>query len=130
MESKLPEISKSELDILKILWEKSPLSIREVHEKIASQMNWAYSTTKTMMDRMVKKGYLQRDNFHGVFIYRPLLSKPAGLARFVNFFARKILETDVAQVVNMFTGGQSLSEDEVKELELLLEQMEKGEKGA
>ena len=127
MSKKLPDLSKAELDILKILWEKSPLSIREVHNKIPSEYGWAYSTTKTMMDRMLKKGYLQRSNFHGVNIYNTLISKPAGLARFVNFFATKVLETDVSQVVGMFTGGHSLSEDEVKELEILLQRLEKGE---
>ena len=127
MLKKLPEISKAELDLLKILWEQSPLSIREVHNNIPKEHAWAYSTTKTMMDRMLKKEYLLRENFHGVYIYKPLISKPAGLAKFVNFFAKKVLETEVGSVVNMFTGGHSLTKSEVKELELLLKQLEEGE---
>ncbi|MCP4399182.1 MAG: BlaI/MecI/CopY family transcriptional regulator [bacterium] len=37
--------------------------------------------TKTMMDRMVNKGLLRRDRFHEMYIYKPLITRPAGLAK-------------------------------------------------
>ena len=44
------DLSRAEFDILRILWKKGRLSIREVHDSLKDTYNWAYSTTKTMMD--------------------------------------------------------------------------------
>jgi predicted transcriptional regulator len=117
----LPELSKSELDIMKVLWRDGRLSAREVHDEVADTYDWAYSTTKTIMDRMVKKALLERRNFHGVFLYRPLISKPAGLAQFVRNFADHVLELDYGSVVSLFARSKTLSPKEIEELSRLLE---------
>ena len=68
---------------------------------------------------MVKKELLVREEFHGVFLYHPLVSRPAGLAKMVQFFADRVLETDASTVVSMFAGG-TLSDEEIQELQDLL----------
>ncbi len=119
----LPDLSRTELQILNILWKsKDGLSVREVHEQIKETFNWAYSTTKTTMYRMVKKGLLKRDDFHGVFLYQAQISKPAGLARLLSFFMNDLLEMDQSALVSLFGRSKALSESEIDELEGLLEQ--------
>ena len=119
----LPDLTRTELQILNILWKsKEGLSVREVHEQIKETFNWAYSTTKTTMDRMVKKGLLKRDDFHGVFLYLAQISKPAGLARLLSFFMNDLLEMDQSALVSLFGRSKALSESEIDELEGLLEQ--------
>ena len=126
----LPELSKAEYDILRVLWRDGTLSVREVHDQVSPANQWAYSTTKTVMDRMVKKELLKREKFHGVFIYRPLISRPAGLARLVQFFADRVLETDYGTVVSLFARNKTLSQSEIDELTKLLHENEKkGGKG-
>ena len=122
----LPELSKSELDIMKILWQDGRGSAREIHDKLKPAYHWAYSTTKTIMDRMVKKGHLVRENFHGVFLYRPLISKPAGLASFVRNFADNVLEMDYGSVVSLFARSKTLTAQEITELTELLQSQETG----
>jgi len=122
----LPELSKSELDIMKILWQDGCGSAREIHDKLKPAYHWAYSTTKTIMDRMVKKGHLVRENFHGVFLYRPLISKPAGLASFVRNFADNVLEMDYGSVVSLFARSKTLTAQEITELTELLQSQETG----
>ncbi|MDZ7725216.1 MAG: BlaI/MecI/CopY family transcriptional regulator [candidate division KSB1 bacterium] len=120
----LPELTKAEYDILSVLWKKRRASVREVHDQLQSMHAWAYTTTKTVMDRMTKKELLCREAFHGVYVYKPMISRPAGLARFVQFFAQNLLEIDASQVVSMFAEHQTLSEQEIKELEQLLQEDE------
>jgi len=117
----LPELSATELDVLKILWAAGRLSAREVHGDLGPRKGWAYSTTRTTLERMVEKGLLDKAAFHGLNLYRPLVSKPAGLARMVRDFAERVLELDAAPVVSLFARSEALSEDEVRELERLLE---------
>ena len=116
------ELSKAEYDILRILWKEGRLTVREVHDQVYDIHKWAYTTTKTMMDRMIKKGLLEREKYHGIFLYRPLISRPAGLARMVRFFADRVLETDIGSVVSIFAKSNTLSAEEIEELERLLEE--------
>ncbi len=118
----LPDLSKAEYDILRILWKNGRNTVREVHDAITETTGWAYTTTKTMMDRMVTKELLKREEFHGIFLYSPLVSRPAGLAKLVKFFADRVLETDAGAVVSMFAGSKAISPEEIKELERLLQE--------
>lgn len=122
----IPEISRAEFLILRSIWKNGRQSVREVHDSLSPETGWAYTTTKTIMDRMSKKGLLERESFHGVFIYKALVSKSQGLVKWVHFIADGILETDYSDVVTMFSKTGALSEEEIDELRSLLEK----EKGA
>ena len=124
---KLIDLSRAEYDILRILWKKGQLSVREVHDLLAETHTWAYTTTKTMMDRMVTKDLLLRESFHGIFVYKPLISRPAGLARMVEYFADRVLEMDVGSVVSLFARSKTLTAEEINELNKLLQE-NKGKK--
>lgn len=117
----LPDLARSELDVLKVLWESGRLSAREVHDRLRQAQGWAYSTTRTVLDRMVKKRLLSRGSFHGVYLYAPGISRPQGLARLVRDFAERVLELDHAAVVPLFADSRALTADEVAELERLLD---------
>ncbi len=116
-----PDLSKAEYDILRVLWRGKEMSVREAHNQLAETYTWAYSTTKTMMDRMVKKGLLSRESFHGIFVYKPSVSRPAGLMRMVQFFADRVLEMDQGAVVSLFARNKTLTPEEIDELTELLE---------
>ena len=116
----LPDLTKTEFDILRILWKTGKLNVREVHEQLIESYNWAYSTTKTMMDRMTKKGLLERESFHGVFLYGPLITRPSGFARLIHFFSERVLELDYVAVISLFSRSKALTPEEIKELSALL----------
>jgi len=124
----LPELTKTEFDILRILWKAKRLNVREVHDQMVENYSWAYSTTKTMMDRMVKKGLLKREQFHGVFLYTPLISRPKGFARLIRFFSDRVLELDYSAVVSLFAHSEALSPVEIEELSQILEREKYKEK--
>jgi len=117
----LPELSRAELDLMRILWSDGQLSARQVHERLADDYDWAYSTTRTMLDRMVAKGHLKREGFHGVNLFTPIISRPMGLARLVQDFAERVLEMDPSTVVALFASGSRLSPAELDELARLIE---------
>jgi predicted transcriptional regulator len=116
----LPDLTKTEFDILRILWKSGRLNVREVHTQMIENYTWAYSTTKTMMDRMVKKGLLSREQFHGVYLYKPLISRPKGFARLISFFSERVLELDHSAIVSLFSRSKALTPEEIKELSQLL----------
>lgn len=116
------EVSKAELTILKVLWKQQPLSVREVHDHLDT--NWAYTTTKTVMDRMAKKGLLERSTAHGVNIYTPLLSRAEGTVQWIKFFADQVLGMGYDEVLSLFDRRQEYSRKELDELAELLKKSE------
>jgi len=118
----LPELTRSELAVLKVMWKEGELSAREVHDGLADSLDWAYSTTRTTLDRMANKGLLSKRSFHGMYLYKPCVSKAAGLASLVRDLADRVLEVDYAPVVSLFAESNALSAEEVEELSRLLEE--------
>lgn len=120
MPNSLPDLTRSEYEILNVLWREDALNIREVSERLDN--GWAYSTTKTTMDRMAKKGLLVREDFHGVFLYKPSISRPRGMVKMLRYLAERVLLADADTVVSMFATNHELSSSEIKELRKLLKE--------
>lgn len=123
--SDLPELTKAEYKILDVMWQGEEFSIREVH--VALDSDWALSTTKTTIERMYKKGLVSRRNLHGMNVYRPAITRPVGLARWVHFFADHMLGLDTRAVVSMFGKSDRISDEELAELERLAAQLKNDE---
>ena len=113
------ELSRSELQILKLFWRSGRLSAREAHQSM-DEMGWAYTTTRTILDRMVKKGLLQREAFHGLYLYEATVGKVVTMARLVKEFAERVLELDSVPVATLFNQSEVLDDSELAELEQML----------
>ncbi len=122
-ESNLPDLSRPEYDVLRALWRLKKASVREVHDALVGDTAWAYTTTKTVMDRMAAKGLLERQSFHGVAVYEPKVSKAVGMAKWVNFFASRVLERDVGFVLSLIKNSGTVTAAEMTELEALVSTM-------
>jgi BlaI family penicillinase repressor len=122
----LPELSKRELEIMKILWKMKAGSLREVHKVITKNNDLAYTTTKTVLDRMVGKGYLTRESVHGILVYSPKISKPSALASLVQNFMENVLEIGPNATANLFSDSSILTEKEIQELKKIIKNKGKG----
>ncbi len=116
----LYDLAPIEFDIIKLLWEFRELSSREIHEKTEKQTGWKYSTTRTVITRMEKKGYITRENFHGINVYSAGLSKVKVMAQHMTRFAEKILESDAIVLLPLFAKSEVLSPEELENLKALL----------
>jgi predicted transcriptional regulator len=123
----IPDLSRSELAVLKALWDADgELSAREVHQTLAPITGWAYSTTRTNLDRMAEKGLVNKRSSHGIYLFAPRITRAVGLAGVVRELAERVLEIDYAPVVSLFADASALTEEEVEELERLLEEEAEG----
>lgn len=114
-----PSPSDTELEVLKCFWRDGDLSAREVQDRIADQLNWALSTTRTVLERMRAKGLLSRRNLHGVAVYaqaQPKLAVLGGMMRRLS----ALMEMDRSLPAAAFSGSQLLDPEDLAELELLL----------
>ncbi len=119
--ARLPRLAPAELDVMKVLWRAGALSAREIHDRVSGRSGWRYSTTRTVVERMVDKGLVTRTASHGLFVYAPAISRAAGLARLVRDFAEQVLELKRAPVAALFAESEVLTPEELKDLRQLLE---------
>ncbi len=119
----IPDLSRTELEVLKPLWTTKAMSAREVHDALNN--GWAYTTTRTMLDRLVAKGHVTRKRVHGLNVFEAKVSRVRAVAGMVRDFAHSVLEVEPSLVVPLFLEGETLSPDEVDELEALLRDQER-----
>lgn len=63
------EITEAEWAIMKAVWEYQPCAAGTVQEALAGELDWAYSTVKTTMDRMVGKGLLEIEKIRNLQLF-------------------------------------------------------------
>ncbi len=118
-------LNETELILLKVLWRSEELSAREVHDAIAGATGWAYTTTRSVLERMAAKSLVRKTSSHGLYLYEAAISRPRGLAGFIRRFATRLLNVEPSVLVPMFVEGEGLSEKELRELRKLVEVREK-----
>lgn len=109
---------------MNVLWDSSPRSAREIHEDLADRLGWAYTTTRTVVDRLVDKGAVDKERLHGIYVYRPAVSKPQGIARLVADFSHRVARLPATDVVSFFADSEALTQAEVRELRRLVNELD------
>lgn len=113
--------SATELCLLKVLWKHQPLTARALHDGVADELGWSFSSTRTTLARMLDKGLLSQHVENGVQVYQCSLDKVETLAAFARDFGRRIMEIDSPLPVSMFTGSKLVDSRELAELQQLLQ---------
>ena len=129
MSSPTPIPSVSELTLLKALWKQQPLSARELHDAVAEELGWSYSSTRKTLERMLEKQMLALQMAHGVNVYTARLEKVGTLAAFARDFGTRVMEMAAPLPVTMFTGSKLVDQAELAQLEQMLQDWPSEEAG-
>jgi len=69
------ELTEAEWVIIQVVWEHEPCAAPTVQEELVDRTQWTYSTVKTLMDRMVRKGLLKPQRVPNLILYRCAVSR-------------------------------------------------------
>jgi BlaI family penicillinase repressor len=122
-----PEILETEWDILDALWQLERGTAREVSERLAGKRRWAYSTVKTLLDRMVDKGLVVGRQVGNVWEYTPSLPRQKAQRWAWRRFVDVAFGGAVAPSLAFVAKESKLTKQERAELRTILEQLEKGD---
>ena len=75
LEKPAVELTEAEWEIMRVVWEKQPCAAGTVQEELAKTRSRAYSTVKTLMDRMVDKGWLKIERIRNLQLFRACVSE-------------------------------------------------------
>lgn len=112
--------TKPELQILKVLWRRKDLSAREIDAEAGRALGWSYSTTRTVLERMVDKGLIAKRVQDGLNVYAAQVSKIALLGGLIRDFSARVLELEHAPPAALFADSKLLTHEELTELEEIL----------
>jgi BlaI family transcriptional regulator, penicillinase repressor len=121
--------SDYELKLLRHLWLRGRLSARELHDASTPETQWSYSATRKTLERMVEKGLVRIESFHGLNTYVAAQSKLETVATLANAFARDVLDLDAPLPAAAFASSPLIAPEEIEELEGLLERLAQSGKG-
>ena len=118
-----PALSVSEREVLKVLWDHGPRTIREINEVLERQgRHWAYTTVATLVGRLVVKEFAASDPSAVPHIYRAVVSRDELLDRRLKDAAEEFCDGRAAPLVLALVQGNQFSADEVARLRRLLDE--------
>jgi len=116
------DLGKAEWAVMQALWDRGRGTASELQRELAEKYAWAYSTVKTMLDRLVEKGYVKARRIGNVYDYSPKVARQSAVTRVVDDVVERVLEGSWAPFVNRLIAQRRLSAQEVAELRAMLDQ--------
>jgi predicted transcriptional regulator len=124
-----PQPTEVEVAILRVLWDRGPSSVRQVHEALLGTRDTGYSTTLKMMQVMFEKGLLRRDESVRPQVYRPTQPEAQTQTQMVDDLIQKVFGGSARKLVLRAVQSEQVSAQELAEIRKLLKQMDKPPKG-
>jgi BlaI family penicillinase repressor len=111
-----------ELEILKVLWNEAPLSVREVRGRLAERAGrtLSHSSVITMLNIMVRKGYLRRKKQGKAFLFEPKVKKESVAGGMMGDLLSRVFEGSPAAMVLNLLETAELDAEELAELRRLI----------
>jgi predicted transcriptional regulator len=126
LNKKIPKPTESELEILKVLWEHGPSSVRFVNDEINKRKETGYTTTLKFMQIMLDKNLLTRNTDARSHIYDAAISQEETQRDQLGKFVDNVFGGSAMNLVMQALGDHDASKAELEQIKALIEKMEKG----
>ncbi|MGI8639935.1 MAG: BlaI/MecI/CopY family transcriptional regulator [Pyrinomonadaceae bacterium] len=117
--------TKSELEILSVLWELEQATVREVFEAINEQKSSSYTTVLKLMQIMTEKGLVERDDASKAHIYKAKQPQEQTQKNLVSDLLEKAFRGSALKLVQHVLEAKPTSAEELKEIRKLIKEAEK-----
>jgi len=121
-----PEPTKSELEILQVLWQYGPSTVRFVNDKLNEQKRSVqYTSTLKLMQIMAEKKLLARDDSHMKHVYKPAVEEKTTKSYLLQKFVYTMYNGSVSSLIMQLFGNKKPSKKELQAIRELLNKYEK-----
>lgn len=125
MSTKYIKPTESELEILRVLWDRDLASVREVHEELVKSKDVGYTTTLKLMQIMHEKGLVKRDDSFKTHIYQAAVSKEKTQKHLLGKMINSLFGGSPTELVLQALGNHKASPEELEEIQQLLNNLKK-----
>jgi predicted transcriptional regulator len=117
--SKYP--TELELEILKVLWHAGALPVRDVRDRLASFRDLAHTSVITIMNIMVKKGYLKRTRQGASYVYAACVTEADTARRFVGDLVNRVFDGSAASLMTYVVQTADIDAEELARLKRIID---------
>jgi BlaI family transcriptional regulator, penicillinase repressor len=118
----------AELDILAILWEQGPSTVRQVSEALGDKAP-GYTGVLKLLQIMTAKGMVRRDESERAHVYKPRRPAEQTKRQIVDDMLHRVFQGSASQLMLHALAGRPASPDELQKLRQILDQCEEREDG-
>ncbi|MBI5763948.1 MAG: BlaI/MecI/CopY family transcriptional regulator [Planctomycetes bacterium] len=125
MNDKLGELAASELEVLKVLWDVGPSTVRDVLAHLQDRgRRLAYTTVLTFLSRLEQKGYVTSNKSETAYVYKAKVSRERVSRSRVRSLIHELYDGAAGALVLQLMQDERLSPEELGELQSLLNKLE------
>jgi predicted transcriptional regulator len=117
-----PRPTDAELEILRVLWERGPSTVRQVHESLVAARDTGYTTTLKLMQIMADKGLVTRDESSRTHIYAARASQEVTQRQLVTDLVQRAFGGSAAELVLRALASHKTSDSELREIRKLIDE--------
>lgn len=121
------ELFESEWAILQVVWECEPCAAPAVQEVLWETKGWAYTTVKTIMDRMVRKGLLKTERVRNLYLYWSVVTRAQAQQNELMRTAKRAFDGALTPMMQFLIESEGLSEEDYRYLEHLIQNRKREE---
>ncbi|RYD35139.1 MAG: BlaI/MecI/CopY family transcriptional regulator [Verrucomicrobiaceae bacterium] len=119
-----PKPTGAELELLQVLWNQGPLTVREIHESLSGEKETGYTTTLKILQKMTVKGLVRRDEAQRSHIYHPVLQADQTRRQLVRDLLQRAFGGSPGKLMIAALSGKKATAAERAEIRRLLDEME------
>ncbi|MCU4674105.1 BlaI/MecI/CopY family transcriptional regulator [Catenovulum sp. 2E275] len=115
------KLSEFELDVMQLLWQHEPCTAVTVHQLLSEKRNLAYTTVKTIIDRLEKKSAIERCGQQGrSIVYRTCVAQKTLSEQAAPNFIQRFFRGNSRHLIAHFIEEEELNEADIEYLQTLL----------
>ena len=117
-----PRISETEWEVMRVVWDRHPITAAEVIERLVRQdATWHPKTVRTLLARLVKKMALDYEAQGRLYVYEPRVSERDCVAAASDSFLGRVFGGSLKPMLAHFVQHRKLSRKEIGELKRILD---------
>ncbi|MBD0371892.1 MAG: BlaI/MecI/CopY family transcriptional regulator [Pyrinomonadaceae bacterium] len=124
----LPRPTDAELEILNVLWQRGPSTVREVYEVLLESKEIGYTTVLKLMQIMSEKGLVSRDESDRRHVYEAERAQDETQRQLLSDLLDRAFNGSPTKLVMQALSSKKASREELAEIRRMLDELEKGKK--
>ena len=123
-DDRLP-MSDAEREVLKVLWDLGPQTVRDVLTQLTNRgQDWSRTTVITLLQRLEGKGYVVSDKSQFAFVFRAVVTREDEMHARISDLAGKLCDGNAVPLMLAFTERHKFSAEELARFRQMIEQLE------
>ena len=120
-----PRPTQAELEILRVLWQLGPSSVRDVQQTMSGTRTTGYTTVLKLLQIMARKGLVERDERERTHVYRAALAQEQTQRQLLTDLLERAFDGSASQLILQALAARPTSRDEMDQIRKVLDQAQR-----